>query len=198
MCSQAPSLLFRSKYMPTTDKHSNAVSDEDEDRALFQTYGGPIAIDLLPQMFQTDCNDLTIRGLTSTAAEVLVVISGRRVKDTGPLIAQLKHVEASVRKSAAAIGRAAPDIERMRLPVQIKGAWRQTFSRDQTGAETRSYQLLVARWAFTDSSGNLMQYGEAPAIMPRARTRAKSYILSTREIDARPQSLKHDGGNKSK
>jgi hypothetical protein len=82
--------------------------------------------------------------------------------------------------------------------VQIKGAWRQTFSRDQTGAETRSYQLLVARWAFTDSSGNLMQYGEAPAIMPRSRTRAKSYILSTREIDARPQSLKHDGGNKSK
>lgn len=182
--------------MPTTDKHSNAVSDEDEDRALFQTYGGPIAIDLLPQMYQTDRNDLTIRGLTSTAAEVLVVIAGRRVKDTGPLIAQLKHIESDERKSAAARGRAVPDIERVRLPVQIKGAWRQTFSRDQTGAETRSYQLLVARWAFTDRSGNLVQYGEAPAILPQARTRAKSYILSTREIDARPQSLNQGGGTK--
>lgn len=171
---------------------TNTASPEQEDRALFKTYGGPIAVDLIPQVFRGSAGDVLIRGIFNSDVEIDVVFPGRRAGETGPLMAQLKAVDSQMRLAAAGANRPAPPIDSIRIPVQIKGSWRHEFRQDADGKDIRSYQLVAARWAFADKTGELVQFGEAPAVMPQAKTRQKSYILNAREFDAVQQSFQQE------
>jgi hypothetical protein len=171
---------------------ANGQTPEQEDRDLFKTYGGPIAVDLVPQVFRGGQGDVLIRGFFNGSVHIDVVFSGRRAADVGPLMGQLKAVDSHARLSAAAAKRPEPQIDHIRLPVQIKGSWRHSFVTDKEGQDTRSYQLIAARWAFADASGQLAQYGEAPACAPQTKERRKSYILNAREFDAVPHSFRQE------
>ncbi len=170
--------------MSVHGKAGTVLTPEQEDRVLFKTYGGPIAVDLIPQAQRNARGDMVIRGFFNSKFEIEVVFSGRRTAEVGPLIAQLKTVDRHMRQAALSAGRPEPHVDQIRLPVQIKGSWRHHFNPDAEGQEAREYQLVVARWAYADKSGNLAQFGEAPACAPQAKTRRKSYILNAREFDA--------------
>jgi hypothetical protein len=182
------------KQVAMTNRQSstNALSPEQEDRKLFKTYGGPIAVDMIPHVFRGSAGDVLIRGFFNKDVEIDVVFPGRRAAETGPLLAQLKAVDSQMRMKAAGAGRPAPPVTSIRMPVQIKGSWRHEFRQDAEGKDIRSYQLVAARWAYADKSGQLAQFGDAPAVLPQARTRKKSYILNAREFDAVQQSFQQE------
>lgn len=173
-------------------RQTNATTPEQEDRALFKTYGGPIAVELIPQVFRGSAGDILVRGYFNKDVEIDVVFPGRRAAETGPMLAQLKAVDSQMRLGAAGANRPAPPMHSIRMPVQIKGSWRHEFRQNEDGKDVRSYQLVAARWAFADKSGQLAQFGEAPAVLPQAKTRKKSYILNAREFDAVQQSFQQD------
>ncbi|MBW4709295.1 hypothetical protein KX928_16000 [Roseobacter sp. YSTF-M11] len=177
--------------MPDAKNHTADITAEQEDRALFKTYGGPIAIELVPRMNRVRADTLLIRGFFDNNTEITAVFSGRRARETGPLEAQLQWLDNQARHAAVAARRPVPAADMIRLQVQIKGCWRHDFRRDDEGNETRSYQLVVARWAFTNPRGELQQFGEPPSFDTRTRKRPKSYILGMREIDAVPQASRH-------
>lgn len=178
--------------MAGKSKQSSAVSPAEEDRNLFKTYGGPIAVDLTPQIHRNPNGDVLVRGFFKQSVEIVVVFSGRRVAEVGALQAQLKAVDSQLRRAAVAAQRPEPMINRIRMPVQIKGSWRHSYTQDADGKETREYQLIAARWAFADSNGQLAQFGVAPVASPTASLRKKSYILNMREFDAVPQTNRQE------
>ncbi|WP_300017985.1 hypothetical protein [uncultured Roseobacter sp.] len=184
--------MWTDLQMSFSRRHAPEPSPEQEDRELFKTYGGPIEVELLPQVSRTAAQDVLIRAFFKKTTEISVVFSGRRALDTGPLSAHLKWLDNRARHAAATVQRPHPGPDYVRLPVKIKGAWRQQFWRDSDGNETGTYQLVAARWAFTDKNGQLLQFGEPPAYDVKSRARPKSYILHQRDIDAVPRSWRHD------
>ncbi|MCV3271772.1 hypothetical protein [Roseobacter sinensis] len=174
--------------MAQTQASGRGQSPEQEDRALFRTYGGPIEVELVPRLSRTADGDVIISGFFKRSTEISVLFPGRRAREIGPLDAHLRWIDSQARRAAVAARRPSPNPDLIRLPVKIKGAWRQRFWRDADDNETGIYQLVAARWAFTDQTGTLVQFGEAPAYDVSARQRPKSYILTAREIDAVPRS----------
>ena len=168
------------------------ISPEQEDRSLFKTYGGPIEVELLPQMRRVAAQGLVVRAFFNKTTEISVLFPGRRAAQTAPLETRLRELDNRARCAAAAAHGPSPGPDLIRLPVQIKGAWRQQFWRDDEGNETGTYQLVAARWAFPDKSGELLQFGESPAFDTTARSRPKSYTLNRRDIDALPRSFRQD------
>ena len=159
---------------------------------LFKTYGGPIAVDLIPQVLRGSQGDVLVRGFFNTSVAIDVVFAGRRARMVMPMLTQLKAVDKQLRQTASAAGHPDPKIDSIRFPVQIKGSWRHNVAQDRQGDPTRSYQLVAARWAYAGSDGELVQFGEAPAVMPEAKARKKSYILNAREFDAVQQSFQEE------
>lgn len=174
--------------MAQTRQPGGGVSPEQEDRALFRTYGGPIEIELVPKTSRTTSGDFLVQAFFDHTREISVIFPGRRAREIGPLEAHLRWIDSRARRAAVAARRPSPNPELIRLPVKIKGAWRQQFWRDAEDNENGIYQLVAARWAFTDQTGTLVQFGEAPAYDMTTRQRPKSYILTRREIDAVPRS----------
>ncbi|QJF52659.1 hypothetical protein [Roseobacter ponti] len=181
--------------MPRTGEiAADDISPELEDRGLFRTYGGPVAVELIPQLNRLSATNLIVRGFFEKETEIAVVFAGRRARETGPLEAHLRWVDGRVRQAAVASKRPVPPVEFMRLPVQIKGSWRKQFFQDDEGNETRTYQLVAGRWAFSGQDGKLQQFGAPPACDISTRNRPKSYILRPREIDAVQVGHERDGG----
>lgn len=177
-------------WMTAIDRPAEEMSPEQEDRSLFKTYGGPIEVDLVPRTTRTSAGDYLVRAYFRKATEITVLFPGRRAREIGPLDTHLRWLDSRARRAAVAAQRPSPNPDLIRLAVQIKGAWRQQFWRDEEGNETGTYQLVAARWAFNNQMGELCQFGEAPAFDVKARARPRSYILSAREIDALPRSMR--------
>ncbi|WP_299673746.1 hypothetical protein [uncultured Roseobacter sp.] len=163
---------------------ASALSPEQEDRGLFRTYGGPIEVELVPRLSRDAAGDVVIHAFFKGVREISVMFPGRRAREIGPLHQHLRWLDSRARRAAVAARRPSPSPDLVRLSVQVKGAWRQQSRRDDDDIENGIYQLVAARWAFTDQTGTLVQFGEAPAYDMTARQRPKSYILTTREIDA--------------
>lgn len=174
----------------SASRFSSSLTPEQEDRALFKTYGGPIAVELVPQVNHTSASDFLVRGFFNSDTEISVLFPGRRAKDARALESHLRWLDNRVRHAAAKAQSSVPPIDRIRMSVQIKGSWRQNFWRNADGEETGVYQLVAARWAYTDRAGELAQFGEAPAFDTTTRARPKSHILGMREIDAVPQMVR--------
>lgn len=148
--------------MPHRRKPATEVTPEYEDSGLFKSKVGQISVELVPQMTRNDRMDLVVRGFANRTTEIEIAFAGRRAKETGPLEARISKLLAQAIQSAKAAGEKAPDIDRVRLPVLIEGAWRPRFKRDQEGWETRRYYLFVSRWSILDDDGKTMSFGAPP------------------------------------
>lgn len=144
-------------------KPRREISPDSEDLGLFKHDICQLMVELIPQSRVNDRQDLIIKGFVDRTMEIDVFFAGRRAKDAIPINNRLKMLLAHARKTTSATGSAAPDVEHLRLPVKIEGAWRKRFKRDQTGWETGTYHLVAARWSILDASGNTISYGEPAA-----------------------------------
>ncbi|MGZ2258418.1 hypothetical protein [Roseobacter sp. A03A-229] len=153
--------------MPQRRRPASEVTPEYEDSGLFKNKVGQLQVELVPQSTYNGRNDLVVRGFVNRTIEIEVAFAGRRVKEVGPLEARLQMVRAKAIREAAEKGLPTPDIDHMRLPVLIEGAWRPRFKRDQTGWETRSYYLFAARWSILDDDGNTVSFGARPLVVAR-------------------------------
>ena len=85
------------------------------------------------------------------------------MKESPPIEARLKSMFAQATRAAAASKKPVPDLDSIRLPIRVEGAWRPRFERDESGWEKRSYQLLASRWSFYDFDGMTSLGGKPPA-----------------------------------
>ncbi len=168
------------------------ATPEEEDRALFKTYGGPIEIDMTPGFQRPNKFLFLAKAYFEKDTEIVAVVSGRRAGETGLLVQTLSAMESAANQKAVARRAAPPKVDDIRLPVQIKGSWQYHVYSDANGDDVRVFQLVVARWGFKDIRGRLHQFGEAPAFDTSARRKNASYILQRREIDAVPRVANHD------
>lgn len=164
------------------------VTPEEEDRALFTTYGGPVEVEIVPAFQQPSRTLFLAKAFFEKNTEIIAVFSGRRALQTEHLRRTLAALESITSQRAAAKRMAPPGPEAIRLPVQIKGSWQHRYMANDQGENVKIIQLIVGRWAFKDLRGDAHQFGEAPAFDINARRGNKSYILQKREIDAVPQS----------
>ncbi len=160
------------------------MTPEQEDRALFKTYGGPIEVEIVPAFQRPNPKLFLAKAFFEGGREIITVFSGRRAAETEALRRTLTAMESMATQRAAARRSAPPKTEEIRLPVQIKGSWQHRFFNDDDGEGVKIFQLIGARWTFADLRGQALQFGEAPAFDLKMRRRNKSYILQKREIDA--------------
>ncbi|MFK7765500.1 MAG: hypothetical protein AB8B62_19710 [Roseobacter sp.] len=173
----------------------SGVTPEAEDRALFKTYGGPIEVEMTPGFQRPNKFLFLAKAFFEKDTEIVAVFSGRRAAETKALSQALSALETAANQHAISKRAAPPKVDAIRLPVQIKGSWQYHVYSDDDGEDIRVFQLVVARWGFKDSRGQLHQFGEAPAFDTTARRRNTSYILQKREIDAVPRVTTHGGAN---
>lgn len=145
-------------------KSTTEVTAAYEDAGLFKTAICDLMIELIPLMRHNDRQDLIVRGFVDRKTEVDIFFAGRRAAEVGPLEAQLKALMTHARKLASEAGARPPQVEKIRLPVRVEGAWRRSLKRDDSGWETGTYHFVVARWSLLDKAGNTVSFGETPAI----------------------------------
>ena len=144
-------------------KHFSVITPAYEDSGLFKSNLRQVLVELVPQTSRNARQDLVIRGFFGNQKEVAVTFAGRRMKDALPLETHLKTMWKNAVHTASLRSQERPTFEDVRFPVMIEGVWRPRFQRDITGWETRSYQLIAARWAVVDKIGQSFSYGEPPA-----------------------------------
>lgn len=138
------------------------VTPESEDRGLFKKDVGQFRVSLVPHMKRSSRGDLVVRGYLNDKSEVFVIFAGRRTKEATAIEMRLKRMFTQVNQAAAKARSRMPDINNIRLPIHVEGAWRSHFERDDSGWDHRSYQLLAARWAFSDEDGVTNLGGRPP------------------------------------
>ncbi|MBM7067683.1 hypothetical protein [Actibacterium sp. 188UL27-1] len=150
--------------MPSRRLPPAKITPAHEDMGLFPKWMGRIRVDLIPQMRRNGRRDLIVRGYVKTDQEIEVVFAGRRSRDVEPLEHWLKVIyHRAVRATEAPV-----NVSDMRCPIEVEGAWRPTFRRDEMGLETRQYQLIAARWSVLGADGRAAAFGEQPSVPPWA------------------------------
>ncbi|MEP1519173.1 hypothetical protein [Ascidiaceihabitans sp.] len=150
--------------MPQRRKPSMHHIPAYEDAGLFKNTVSPIDVELVPQMQRNARQDLVVRGFLQDRS-IDVVFAGRRAKQVAPLETHLSAMVAHARRWAQGQGLGkSVDVESLRLPLRIEGAFRPKFSRDVSGWETRAYQIMVSRWTMIDAVGNITVFGTQPVI----------------------------------
>ncbi|MEP5757768.1 MAG: hypothetical protein ABJ327_00325, partial [Litoreibacter sp.] len=109
------------------------ASPEYEDAGLFKGKLVQISVELFPQLRRNSRHDLVVQGIIKDDQEIAVVFAGRRVKAAAPLEAHLKAMRDKAQNVAIAHRKPATDLSTIRCKVQIEGAWRLRFERDQSG-----------------------------------------------------------------
>lgn len=164
------------------------MSPEEEDRALFTTYGGPIEVEIVPAFQRPSPALFLAKGFFEKNTEIIVLFSGRRAPHAEHLRRTLAAMESIAKQHAAAKRTPPPPVHAIRLQVQIKGSWQHRYVPNDQGEDVKIIQLVVGRWTFKDLRGEMHQFGEAPAFDINARRGKRSYMLQEREIDAIPRS----------
>ena len=134
-------------------RDASDISAQLEDLGLFKTGLVEVPVELTPRITRTYRQDLMVTGLVKGQLEIDVIFAGRRLQDAAPLLATLRKLKQEALATAAAKGVLPPDLLTIRSPVKIEGSWRPRFLRDKSGWETRTYQLLAARWAVVGRDG---------------------------------------------
>ncbi len=141
-----------------------------EDAGLFKNTVAPFSVELVPQTHRNTRQDLVVRGFLNHR-EISVIFAGRRAKQVMPLEARLSSMILQARHYANGTKNAL-DLDHLRLPLWVEGAWRYSFLRDTSGWETRVYQLMVARWRLPDARGNFEYFGMAPVFSAKMPTKS--------------------------
>lgn len=140
----------------------HAVTPAHEDRGLFRNPVGRFTVELVPLISRNAREDIVIRGFLVGRVAVEVVVAGRRTAHADPLLKWLRGRRVRAEKAARAAD--APfDVDSVRCAIAVEGAWRPRFVCDESGWQTRRFQLLAARWSLPDGGGQWITFGE-PAI----------------------------------
>lgn len=145
-------------------RNASEVTDAYEDAGLFKTAICQQMLELIPQMRRNSRDDLIVRGFVDRKTEIDIFFAGRRRAEAGPLEAQLKALMSIARKKASDAGARPPDVDKVRLPIRVEGAWRRSRQIDENGWETGSYHFVVARWSLLDKDGSTVSFGEPPMV----------------------------------
>ncbi len=132
-----------------------------EDSGIFKTQLVQLTVELVPLFAQNKRGDVLIKGFVDVDGAIDVVFAGRRKSQVKPLTARLQTLLNRTR-AAGGTGGGGLDIDRIRHPVRIEGAWRPRFSCDDQGWQTREHQLYAARWLVMDRDGQAVEFGESP------------------------------------
>lgn len=144
-------------------KPLSEITPEYEDGGIFKNDLVQLKVELVPLTARNSRNDLIVKGFVDETSAIDVVFPGRRTIQAKPILALLQAKLTHSRKLADRAN-AALDVDKIRYPVMIEGAWRPRFKRDDNGWETRQHQLFVARWILQDSNGKAITFGEVKAI----------------------------------
>lgn len=155
-------LRLRTLSMQNRRSPAREITPRSEDLGLFKKQLGQFWVALVPHMKRSSRGDLVIRGYLNGTSEVFVIFAGRRTKQALPVEARLKSMFSLACRAAERKKTAPPQINRIRLPVHIEGAWRPRFQASDSGWDERSYQLLASRWAFADVEGITNLGGQPP------------------------------------
>jgi hypothetical protein len=138
------------------------ITPKSEDTGLFKKDLGQFAVALVPHMKRSSRGDLVIRGYLNGTSEVYVIFAGRRAKEAVPVENRLKAMFVKATEEALKARKMPPEVNKIRLPVNVEGAWRSRFQRDVSGWDHRSFQFLASRWAFLDADGVTNLGGRPP------------------------------------
>ncbi len=138
------------------------VSPEWEDMGLYKKGTGEFAVELVPEVSRNSRQDVVVKGFMNKGVEISVVFPGRRAREAVAVERRLKALLLRANRKAAAAELPEPNRDRIRLPIRIEGAWRPRFTRDASGWDRKSFQLLAARWAFVDHDGMTNLGGNPP------------------------------------
>lgn len=148
--------------MPQPRLPQRDLTPEYEDAGLFKHGVCQVQVELVPVVEQNSRGDINIKGFVKDDLEISVTFAGRRRVEVSPIVANLKALGMRLLHSAAQNKLAAPDVDSIRFPLQVEGAWRPRFQAQASGWDDRTYHLIAARWAVVDKSGNTMKFGAAP------------------------------------
>lgn len=160
--------------MTNRRRPASQITPQIEDAGLFKREVRDVPVELVPVFSRNNRRDLVVKGIVRPDTEIEVVFAGRRMREAAPLVERMKRLRAQGVRSAETGHDAMVQIRRLRLPVQVRGAWRLRFEPDASGWEVKSYQLLAAQWAFTDLDGATVICGWPPEesqdrVLERAR-----------------------------
>lgn len=140
-------------------KPASEITPEYEDGGIFKNDLVQLRIELVPLTARNSRNDLIVKGFVDGNSAIDVVFPGRRTIQAKPIVALLQAKLTHARKTAERTG-ATLDVDKVRYPAMVEGAWRPRFKRDENGWETRQHQLFVARWILHDTNGKPITFGE--------------------------------------
>lgn len=142
-------------------KPASQVTPEYEDRGIFKNPTTQLVVELVPRFGKNSRGDVMIMGFLQGNVPVDVVFAGRRKAQAAHVMQELRILWSRANREVPPNG-TPPEVEWVRLPVRIEGAWRPRFERDDQGWQTRTHQLFAARWLLTDAEGNALSFGEPP------------------------------------
>ncbi|WP_315900120.1 hypothetical protein [Leisingera daeponensis] len=155
-----------------------------EDEGLFKREVRDVPVELVPVFSRNNRGDLVVKGIVSPGAEIEVVFAGRRLREAAGLVERMKNLRAQGARAALNGHEAMMQIRQLRLPVQVRGAWRLRFEPDASGWEVKSYQLIAAQWAFTDLEGYTVLAGWPP-VEPEDRVQDRAREARARQVAAK-------------
>jgi len=81
----------------------------------------------------------------------------------GPLIGNLDALKTSFVKQLKGKSVGALDLESLRIPIMIEGAWRRRHWINDDGWHCHVNQLVAARWSIQADDGRLLTFGVSPS-----------------------------------
>lgn len=137
--------------MPQRRRPSDTVTPEQENVGHCETQMVEITVELIPQMRHTRENALVVRGFVEKHYEIEIVFAAPHPSEAPPVKDHLHALLAHGRTQAARHGHPL-EIDLIRCPVRIEGAWCRRTVRDARDWETHTYQFLAAHWTLLEQN----------------------------------------------
>ncbi len=147
-------------------KDPKKVTPQYEDAGLFKNQICTVRLDLVPMISLNRRGDLIIRCFVTSNLRAEVVFAGRRVKVAMPLVRALNDLKTRAYKTAVQRQLPVPELDGIRLPAEISGAWRRLFMHDDEGWEKHAYQLIAAQCTTQLADGSTISVGMPPENLP--------------------------------
>ncbi len=130
-----------------------------EDAGIYKGDLSKVRVRLVPKMARNERGDLVVAGFVENNINVNVVFPGRRRRDSGHLVSRLQKVLKLAGGVAAFDTR---HVEDLGIMVDVYGTFRSQFHRDHSGWETKTHQLMAAKWSMANEIGVVQHFGEDP------------------------------------
>ena len=128
-----------------------------EDAVQFPSGTVQVAVDVTAQRRRSTTGDLVLRAFVHDK-EIELVIPGRRKAAAVPLLQRLQ-AKVQYRKLLPDMKSDPGDI---RQRLRVDGAWRVRLLDELSASPGRRFQLVAARWRYSDTSGVEQVYGQLP------------------------------------